>query len=227
MTFGAKLLSLKLRTSNLKQKKMAQFIKIYEDKPNEAAIAKVVKVLKDGGLIIYPTDTVYGLGCDITNTKALERVAKIKGIKLEKANFSFVCSDLSNISDYVRQIDTSTFKLLKRALPGAYTFILPGNNNLPKEFKKKTTVGIRVPDNAIALEIVKMLGNPIVSTSIYDEDDVIEYTTDPELIFEKWQNLVDLVIDGGYGDNQPSTIIDLSGPEPVILREGKGDIDIF
>lgn len=206
---------------------MAQFIKIYEDKPNEAAIAKVVKVLKDGGLIIYPTDTVYGLGCDITNTKALERIAKIKGIKLEKANFSFVCSDLSNISDYVRQIDTSTFKLLKRALPGAYTFILPGNNNLPKEFKKKTTVGIRVPDNAIALEIVKQLGNPIVSTSIYDEDDVIEYTTDPELIFEKWQNLVDLVIDGGYGDNQPSTIIDLSGPEPVIVREGKGDIDIF
>ncbi len=206
---------------------MAQFIKIYEDKPNEAAIAKVVKVLKDGGLVIYPTDTVYGLGCDITNTKALERIAKIKGIKLEKANFSFVCSDLSNISDYVRQIDTSTFKLLKRALPGAYTFILPGNNNLPKEFKKKTTVGIRVPDNAIALEIVKMLGNPIVSTSIYDEDDVIEYTTDPELIFEKWQNIVDLVIDGGYGDNQPSTIIDLSGPEPVIVREGKGDIDIF
>ena len=206
---------------------MAQFIKIYEDKPNEAAIAKVVKVLKDGGLVIYPTDTVYGLGCDITNTKALERIAKIKGIKLEKANFSFVCSDLSNISDYVRQIDTSTFKLLKRALPGAYTFILPGNNNLPKEFKKKTTVGIRVPDNAIALEIVKMLGNPIVSTSIYDEDDVIEYTTDPELIFEKWQNIVDLVSDGGYGDNQPSTIIDLSGPEPVIVREGKGDIDIF
>lgn len=206
---------------------MAQFIKIYEDKPNEAAIAKVVKVLKDGGLVIYPTDTVYGLGCDITNTKALERIAKIKGIKLEKANFSFVCSDLSNISDYVRQIDTSTFKLLKRALPGAYTFILPGNNNLPKEFKKKTTVGIRVPDNAIALEIVKMLGNPIVSTSIYDEDDVIEYTTDPELIFEKWQNIVDLVIDGGYGDNQPSTIIDLSGPEPVVVREGKGDIDIF
>lgn len=206
---------------------MAQFIKIYEDKPSEAAIDKVVKVLKDGGLVIYPTDTVYGLGCDITNTKALERIAKIKGIKLEKANFSFVCSDLSNISDYVRQIDTSTFKLLKRALPGAYTFILPGNNNLPKEFKKKTTVGIRVPNNAIALEIVRKLGNPIVSTSIYDEDDVIEYTTDPELIFEKWQNLVDLVIDGGYGDNQPSTIIDLSGDEPVLIRAGKGDIDII
>ena len=204
---------------------MAQFIKIYEDKPNEAAIAKVVKVLKEGGLIIYPTDTVYGLGCDITNTKALERIAKIKGIKLEKANFSFICHDLSNISDYVRQIDTSTFKLLKRALPGPYTFILPGNNNLPKEFKKKTTVGIRVPDNSIALEIVKMLGNPIVSTSIRDEDDVIEYTTDPELIFEKWQNLVDLVIDGGYGNNVASTIIDLSGDEPIVVREGKGSLD--
>lgn len=206
---------------------MAEFIKIYEDKPSEAAIAKVVKVLKDGGLVIYPTDTVYGLGCDITNSRALERIAKIKGIKLEKANFSFVCSGLSNLSDYVRQIDTSTFKILKRALPGAYTFILPGNNSLPKEFKKKTTVGIRVPDNAIALEIVKQLGNPIVSTSIYDEDDVIEYTTDPELIFEKWQNIVDMVIDGGYGDNQPSTIINLSGYEPVIVREGKGDINIF
>ena len=206
---------------------MAQFIKIYPDKPNEAAIAKVVKVLQDGGLVIYPTDTVYGLGCDITNTKALERIAKIKGVKLDKANFSFVCHDLSNISDYVRQIDTATFKILKRALPGPYTFILPGNNNLPKEFKKKTTVGIRVPDNAIALEIVKFLGNPIVSTSIHDDDDVIEYTTDPELIFEKWQNLVDLVIDGGYGDNVGSTIIDLSGDEPIVVREGKGSIDIF
>ena len=210
-----------------KLKKMAQFIKIYEDKPNEAAIAKVVKVLKEGGLVIYPTDTVYGLGCDITNTKALERIARIKGVKLDKANFSFVCHDLSNISDYVRQIDTATFKLLKRALPGPYTFILPGNNSLPKEFKKKTTVGIRVPDNAIALEIVKVLGNPIVSTSIHDEDDVIEYTTDPELIFEKWQNLVDLVIDGGYGDNIGSTIIDLSGDEPVVVREGKGSLDIL
>jgi tRNA threonylcarbamoyl adenosine modification protein (Sua5/YciO/YrdC/YwlC family) len=206
---------------------MAQFIKIYEDKPNEAAIAKVVKVLKDGGLVIYPTDTVYGLGCDITNTKALERIAKIKGVKLEKANFSFICHDLSNISDYVKQIDTSTFKLLKRALPGPYTFILPGNTNLPKEFKKKTTVGIRVPDNSIALEIVRQLGNPIVSTSIRDEDDVIEYTTDPELIFEKWQNLVDMVIDGGYGDNIGSTIIDLSGDEPIVVREGKGSLDIL
>lgn len=206
---------------------MAEFIKIYPDKPSEAAVAKVVKVLKAGGLVIYPTDTVYGLGCDITNSKALERIARIKGVKLEKANLSFICNDLSNLSDYVRQIDTATFKILKRALPGPYTFILPGNNNLPKEFKKKTTVGIRVPDNAIALEIVRQLGNPIVSTSIRDEDDVIEYTTDPELIFEKWQNLVDLVIDGGYGDNVASTIIDLSAHEPVVIREGKGSLDVL
>ena len=206
---------------------MAQFIKIYPENPNQKEIDKVVKVLKDGGLIIYPTDTVYGLGCDITNTKALEKIAKIKGVKLEKANFSFVCSDLSNISDYIKQIDTSTFKILKRALPGPYTFILPGNNNLPKEFKKKTTVGIRVPDNNIVIDIVKKLGNPIVSTSIYDEDELLEYTTDPELIFEKWQNIVDLVIDGGYGDNFASTVIDLSGHEPEVIREGKGSLDIL
>ncbi|WP_291114442.1 L-threonylcarbamoyladenylate synthase [Flavobacterium sp. UBA6135] len=206
---------------------MASFIKLYPENPNPKEIAKVIKVLKDGGLIIYPTDTVYGLGCDITNTKALERIAKIKGIKLEKANFSFVCHDLSNLSDYVRQIDTATFKILKRALPGPYTFILPGNNNLPKEFKKKKTVGIRVPDNAITLEIVRQLGNPIVSTSIHDDDEVLEYSTDPELIFEKWQFLVDLIIDGGYGDNQPSTVIDLSEAEPEVIREGKGSLDIL
>ena len=206
---------------------MAQFIKLYNENPNEKEIAKIVEVLRNGGLIIYPTDTVYGLGCDITNTKALEKIARIKGVKLEKANFSFVCSDLKNLSDYVKQIDSSTFKLLKRALPGAYTFIMQGNNNLPKDFKKKKTVGIRVPDNLIARTIVERLGNPIVSTSIYDEDDVIEYTTDPELIFEKWQNLVDIVMDGGYGDNTASTVIDLSGDEPVVIREGKGDIDII
>ncbi len=206
---------------------MSEFIKIYEDKPSEAAIKKVVEVLKNGGLVIYPTDTVYGLGCDITNSRALEKLAKIKGIKLEKANFSFVCSSLSNLSDYVKQIDTSTFKILKRALPGPYTFILPGNNDLPKEFRKKKTVGIRVPDNNIALQIVEMLGNPIVSTSIRDEDEVIEYSTDPELIFEKWQNKVDLVIDGGYGDNVASTIIDLTGYEPEVVREGKGSLDVL
>lgn len=206
---------------------MAEFIKIYEDKTNETAIKKVVEVLKNGGLVIYPTDTVYGLGCDITNSRALEKLAKIKGVKLEKANFSFVCSSLSNISDYVKQIDTPTFKILKRALPGAYTFILPGNNDLPKDFRKKKTVGIRVPDNNIAIQIVEMLGNPIVSTSIHDEDEVIEYSTDPELIFEKWQNQVDLVIDGGYGENIASTIIDLTGHEPIIVREGKGDVNVI
>ncbi|RTL09835.1 MAG: threonylcarbamoyl-AMP synthase [Flavobacteriaceae bacterium] len=206
---------------------MSEIIRIYEDKPSEAAIKKVVEVLLNGGLVIYPTDTVYGLGCDITNSRALEKIAKIKGIKLEKANFSFVCSDLSNLSDYVKQIDTSTFKILKRALPGPYTFILPGNNDLPKEFRKKKTVGIRIPDNNIAREIVKLLGNPIVSTSIHDEDEVIEYSTDPELIFEKWQNKVDLVIDGGYGDNVASTIIDLTGYEPEVVREGKGSLDIL
>lgn len=206
---------------------MAEFIRIYEDKPSEASIKKVVEVLRNGGLIIYPTDTVYGLGCDITNSRALERIAKIKDVKLEKANFSFICNDLSHISDYVKQIDTATFKILKRALPGPYTFILPGNNDLPKEFRKKKTVGIRVPANNIALEIVKLLGNPIVSTSIHDDDEVIEYSTDPELIFEKWQNKVELVIDGGYGDNIASTIIDLSGYEPEVIREGKGSLDIL
>ena len=206
---------------------MAEFIRIYEENPNPKEIKKVVEVLKKGGLIIYPTDTVYGLGCDITNTKALERIAQIKGVKLEKANFSFICHDLSNLSDYVKQIDTSTFKILKRALPGPYTFILPGAKTLPPVFKKKKTVGIRVPSNNIALEIVKALGNPIVSTSIRDEDEILEYTTDPELILEKWDNLVDLVIDGGYGDNEASTIIDLSEGEPLIVREGKGSLEIF
>ena len=205
---------------------MAQFIKIYEDNPNPKDIKKVVDVLKDGGLVIYPSDTVYALGCDITNNRALERVAHLKGVKLEKANFSFVCEDLSNLSDYVKQIDSATFKLLKRALPGPYTFILPGNNNLPTVFKKKKEVGIRVPANSIARAIVSQLGNPIISTSIKDEDEVIEYTTDPELILEKWGKLVDVVIDGGYGGNVASTVIDLTGSEPELIREGKGSLEI-
>ena len=206
---------------------MAEFIKIYPENPNPKEVQKAVKILKNGGLVIYPTDTVYGLGCDITNIKALERIARIKGVKLEKSNFSFVCENLSNLSDYVKQIDNSTFKILKRALPGPYTFILPGSRSLPNPFKKRNTVGIRVPDNSIAIALVKGLGNPIVSTSIRDEDDIIEYTTDPELIYEKWDHLVDLVIDGGYGDNEPSTVIDLSDEVPMIIREGKGSLEIF
>ena len=206
---------------------MADLIKIYSDNPDPKEIQRVVNILKKGGLVIYPTDTVYGLGCDITNIKALERIARIKGVKLEKANFSFICKDLSNLSDYVKQINTSTFKILKRALPGAYTFILPGSKNLTNPFKKRKTVGIRVPDNSIILNLVEVLGNPIVSTSIRDEDDILEYTTDPELILEKWDNLVDVVIDGGYGDNEASTVIDLSENEPQIIREGKGSLEIF
>lgn len=206
---------------------MGQLIKIYPNNPQEAALEKVVRALRDGALIIYPTDTVYGIGCDITNNKALEKLAKLKGVKLEKATWSFICADLSNISDYVKQIDTATFKILKRSLPGPYTFVLPGNNNLPKAFKKRKTIGIRVPDHSIPKKIVEMLGNPIVSTSIYHPDVVLEYTTDPELIFEKWSPHVAFVIDGGYGDNVPSTIVDLSGDSPELIRRGKGDFDLL
>lgn len=205
---------------------MAEFIKMYEENPNPKDVMRVVNIIKKGGLVIYPSDTVYALGCDINNNRALERVAKLKGVKLEKANFSFVCKDLSNLSDYVKQINTATFKILKRALPGPYTFILPANNKVPNVFKKKKEVGIRVPANNIVQAIVQQLGNPIVSTSIYDEDEVIEYTTDPELIYEKWGNLVDVIVDGGYGDNIPSTVIDLTGDEPVLIREGKGILEI-
>ena len=206
---------------------MAELIRIYEENPNQRELDKVAKILKNGGLVIYPTDTVYGLGCDISNYKALERIATIKRMKLDKANFSFICDDLSHLSDFVKQLDSSTFKILKRALPGPYTFILPGSNNLPKAFKKRKTVGIRIPDNNIIRGLVRTLGNPIVSSSIRDDDDVIEYTTDPELIFEKWRNLVDVVIDGGYGGNIASTVIDLTADEPEIVREGKGDLSIL
>ncbi|PQJ72560.1 MULTISPECIES: L-threonylcarbamoyladenylate synthase [Polaribacter] len=206
---------------------MSEFIKIYNENPNQKAIDKVVAVLKRGGLVIYPTDTVYGLGCDITNNKALEKIAQIKGVKLDKAKFSFICDNLSHLSDYVKQLDSGTFKILKRALPGPYTFILPGSNNLPKVFKKKKTVGIRIPDNNIIRTLVESLGNPIVSTSIRDDDEILEYTTDPELIFEKWGKLVDIVIDGGYGDNQASTIIDFTEGYPEVIREGKGSLDIL
>ncbi|KQS36705.1 L-threonylcarbamoyladenylate synthase [Pedobacter sp. Leaf194] len=203
-------------------------IKIYPENPNERAIEQVVDVLRKGGIIIYPTDTVYGLGCDITNPKAIEKIARIRGIKPEKANFSFICHDLSHISDFIKPIDNTTFRILKKALPGPFTFIFNANNNVPKLLSSnKKTVGIRVPDNNIARCIVKELGNPILSTSIKDDDELIEYSTDPELIHEKYEDLVDLVIDGGYGDNEASTVIDCTTGEFEIIREGKGNIEDF
>lgn len=203
-----------------------KLVKIYPENPSEREIEKVVSVLKEGGLVIYPTDTVYGLGCDITQPKALEKIAKIKGVKLEKSNFSFVFSDLSHLSKYTKRIETSTFKILKRNLPGAYTFILESGGDLPKVFKNRKTIGVRIPNNNIALKIVEKLGNPIISTSIYDEDEILEYTTDPELIFQKWKNLVDVVIDGGYGGNVASTIVDLTQSPPVVLRQGLEEFEL-
>jgi tRNA threonylcarbamoyl adenosine modification protein (Sua5/YciO/YrdC/YwlC family) len=202
-------------------------IKIYPENPSEKAIGQVVDILKKGGVIIYPTDTVYGLGCDITNQKAIERVARIRGVNPDKAHFSFICYDLSHISDYIKPIDNETFRILKKALPGAFTFIFNASKKVPKLLSSnKKTVGIRVPDNDIARAIVKMLGNPIISTSIRDEDEIIEYSTDPELIYEKFKDLVDVVIDGGYGDNEPSTVIDCTTGEFEVIREGKGDLDL-
>lgn len=201
-------------------------IKLYEENPNQREIEKVLEVLRSGGIIIYPTDTVYGIGCDITNARAVEKVAQYKNVKIEKSNMSFICSDLSHLSDYTKPISNSIFKLLKRNLPGPFTFILEANSNVPKYFKgKKKTVGIRVPDNNIIREIVRQLGNPILSTSIHDEDEVLEYTTDPELIHEKFENFADLVIDGGFGDNIPSTVIDCTSDVPEITRQGKGELE--
>lgn len=203
--------------------------RIYNDKPNIKDIEEVVNCLQNGGVIIYPTDTVYALGCNINNKKALERVAKIKGIKLKNANFSFICYDLSHLSEFAKQVSTHTYKLLKRVFPGPYTIILNATDKIPKIFSnKKKTVGIRIPDNNIAREIVKELGSPIVSTSIHDEDDIIEYSTDPELIFEKYKHLVDIVIDGGYGMNIASTIVDCTDDDEFfVLREGKGKLDLI
>jgi len=201
-------------------------IKIYEENPNQRQIDRVVDILRKGGVIIYPTDTVYGLGCDINNTKAVERIARIKGVKLEKSNFSIICSDLSHLSDYTKQINNATFKLMRRLLPGPFTFILPANSNVPKIFKsKKKTVGIRVPNNAICLEIVRALGNPIMTTSIKDVDELLEYTTDPELIHDEYEKLVDVVIDGGFGNNEPSTVLDCTSGECEILRQGCGIVE--
>ena len=201
-------------------------VRLYNENPNPREVRQIVEVLRNNGVIIYPTDTVYGMGCDITNQKAVEKVARLKGVKVEKANFSFICSDLSHLSDYTKPISNSVFKLMKKNLPGPFTFILEANNNVPKYFKgKKKTVGIRIPDNNIIHEIVRELGNPILSTSIHDEDEILEYTTDPELIHEKYEDLVDIVVDGGYGQLVPSTVIDFTNDRIEILREGKGILE--
>lgn len=198
-------------------------LRLYNENPNPREVRKIVGILRDGGIIIYPTDTVYGLGCDITNSKAVEKVARFKGVTIEKANFSFICSDLSHLSDYTRPISNTVFKLIRKNLPGPFTFILEANNKVPKYFNgKKKTVGIRIPDNNIIRDIVYELGNPILSTSIRDEDEILEYTTDPELIYEKYQDIADVVIDGGYGELTPSTIIDCTSEEQKIMRQGKG-----
>lgn len=202
-------------------------LRLYNENPNPRDVRKIAEVLRDGGIIIYPTDTVYGMGCDIMNAKAVENVARYKGIKVEKANFSFICSDLSHLSDYTRPISNSVFKIIKKNLPGPFTFILEANNNVPKYFKgKKKTVGIRIPDNNIIRDIVYELGNPILSTSIHDEDEIREYTTDPELIYEKYQDFADIVVDGGPGELAPSTIVDCTGNEIEIIREGKGLLEL-
>ena len=205
---------------------MAEFIRLYEENPDPRRVRQIVEILRNGGIIIYPTDTVYGLGCDITNQKAVERICKIKGINPKKHNFSFVCADLSNIAYYTRVITKPVFKMMKKGLPGPFTFILEASSQVPKILhSNKKTVGIRVPNHGVPRAIVEELGQPILSTSIHDEDEIIEYSTDPELIFEKYQNLVDVVIDGGYGSNVPSTILDCTGDEVVLLREGLGDLE--
>ncbi|MFZ6038420.1 L-threonylcarbamoyladenylate synthase [Seramator thermalis] len=196
-------------------------IKIYPDNPNSREIDKVVSVLSDGGTIIYPTDTLYAIGCDALNVRAVEKICALKGINPQKSNLSIICSDLSSISEYAK-VDTPTFKLMKRNLPGPFTFILPTTSSLPKIYKNKKTVGIRVPDSNIVRQLAERLGNPILSTSVSQGNDEIEYLTDPELIHEKWSSIADIVIDGGPGGIEPSTVVDCTGDEPVIIRQGKG-----
>ncbi|GAB3794399.1 L-threonylcarbamoyladenylate synthase [Spirosoma humi] len=202
----------------------AEFIKLYPKNPDPRRIEHIVRALRDGAVVIYPTDTIYGMGCDIHNARAVERVARIKGIKPTKNDFSFICYDLSHIADYAR-VSNQAFKLMKSLLPGPFTFILQATGNVPKLLNtNKKTVGIRVPDNDIPRQIVHQLGNPIITTSIRDEDEIIEYSTDPELIFEKFQNQVDIVVDGGYGGNVPSTIVDATDDDFSVVRQGLGEL---
>ncbi len=200
-------------------------LKIHPENPSERQISRVAETLRKGGIVIFPTDSVYGLGCDINQPKTAEKIAQIKNKKLSEANFSIICHDLSHISDYTRQMSNTTFKLMKKNLPGPFTFILEANNRVPKLFQtKRKTIGIRIPDNSIPAEIVKHLGNPIITTSILDDDDIIEYTTDPELIHERYNKVVDIVVDGGYGNNVPSTVINCTGDEIEIVRQGIGEL---
>lgn len=196
-------------------------IKIYPENPNQKEIDKVIAILRDGGLVIYPTDTVYAIGCDALNVRAVENICRIKGINPQKSNLSIICYDLSNLSEYAK-VSNTAFKVMKKNLPGPFTFILPTSSELPKIYKNRKEVGIRVPDNAIISALVKELGNPILTTSVQSEDDQIEYIIDPELIHEKYDGRVDLVIDGGYGDTEPSTVVDFTSDEPNIVRQGKG-----
>lgn len=205
------------------------FLRISENNISPASVSSVITCLKNGGIIIYPTDTVYALGCDITNPKAVEKLCRLKGIKPEKSHFSFVCSDLSHLSEFTKAIPNHVFRIMKKALPGPYTFILEANGNVPKLLKQnKKTVGIRVPDNQICHAIVTELGNPLISTSLIDtSDDVVEYFSDPEIIYQQYEGKVDMVIDGGFGNVHPSTILDCSGDEVLVIREGQGSLDVL
>lgn len=201
-------------------------LKLYNDNPNPKEVAKIANLLRNGAVIIYPTDTIYGLGCDITKQRAVERIARIKGVKPEKSNFSFIVDDLSHLSDFTKPLNNNIYKLMKRNLPGPFTFILEANTNVPKLLKrKKKNVGIRIPNNNIIRSIVRELGNPILTTSIHSEDTLVEYETDPELIYEEMSHQVDLVIDGGYGNIIPSTIVDCTDHEIVIVRQGLGELE--
>lgn len=191
------------------------------------SIDVVVKALQKGGVIIFPTDTVYAMGCDLRNKKALKQLAVLKGIKLNKARFSIICSDLSNLSDYVKHLDRSTYKLLNRSLPGPFTFILNANNEVPKLFDtNRKEIGIRIPDNKIILKIVEQLGNPIATTSLHDvEDEIMDYFVDPYEIYQRYDSKVELIIDGGYGKLEGSTIVDCTGSSPEVVRQGIAEID--
>lgn len=203
-------------------------LKIYPENINERHIKQCIECLENDGIIVFPTDTVYALGCNLYSKTATEKLARIKGVKLEKANFSIICNDLSNISEYTKQIDNRVFKVMRKALPGPFTFILNANGNVPKIFKNnKKTIGIRIPNNAIPLELVRLLGNPILTTSVHDDDEILEYTTDPELIHERYENDVDIVIDGGFGNIEASTIVDCTNDEIEVVREGIGNIEEY